>query len=236
MEATQMADIDLGDLLDDVELKVPTTQVERVEDARTLESAIRYFDGKMEEFENRKDKKSGHPWVKEETSRKGGETVPTGRWIVRMSLHQMPIYVQQKTLDDKVQIMACSEDGSELSLHAERNKIVGISQLVVKDFAAGVAWLKKFRASPVFETIMESASKGLIEMNDIESPNVYRRTKYLYEGYCKDNADTCSGWGSMEDKDEGTKRSDKKASVISSLNQKAKRDLGYQRWRMSSAS
>ena len=48
-----MADIDLGDLLDDVELKVPTTQVERVEDARTTESAIRYFDGKMEEYEGK---------------------------------------------------------------------------------------------------------------------------------------------------------------------------------------
>ena len=132
--------------------------------------------------------------------------------------------------------MACSEDGSELSLHEERNKQVGISQLVVKDFAAGVAWLKKFRASDAFEPIMANASKGLIEMNDVESPNVYRRTKYLYEQYKKDNAADTGNWGTMEDKDEGTKRSDKKASVISSLNQKAKRDLGYQRWRMSSAS
>ena len=75
-----------------------------------------------------------------------------------------------------------------------------------------------------------------LEMNDVESPNVYRRTKYLYEQYKKDNAADTGNWGTMEDKDEGTKRSDKKASVISSLNQKAKRDLGYQRWRMSSAS
>jgi hypothetical protein len=201
-------------LLDFNNTKAPTIYKTVRQLCHDYEGAYAYFQDRVSEM----DAKDDYPWVKKDKA---------GDWVVRITLHSMPLY--WKVEDEKPSSIIEIKDPQGNVLET-RPKQIGHTSYVVPSYEDGVTLLKALASTEDedFKRLLTRAAEALKTVDEVELPNINTKAQMEF-----DKSKWVSTLGEWDAKDAegktGQVYSKEKTNKMNQYKQLARRKLGYER-------
>ena len=207
----------------------PIQYVNKRQLCETYEGAYEYFCDRVDEME----KASNYPWVQQDKK--------TKKWSVRVTLYAMPLYWKYEEMLDsnggttEVDVMQPDDNGKLTKLKTV-TKMLGYTQYEVDDYKAGVELLHALRNTEdeTFKEILTRASNQMKEVREVELKNINKYAKHLYNA-SKWSEGTMGEWSHKDglSKANTPAFSKEKTNKMNQYKQMARRQLGYERAKVS---
>jgi|TARA_B110000285_G_C15138159_1_gene628640 hypothetical protein len=178
------------------------------------EGAYAYFQDRVGEM----DKKQNFSWVKQDAA---------GDWVVRITLHSMPLYWVVEDAKPASTIEIKDPSGNVLET---RPKQIGHTAYIVDSYESGIELLKALASTKDedFKAVLTNAAEALKEVDEVELPNINTKAEAEF-----DKSEWSREFGVWQTKDAegktGQVYSKKKTNKMNQYKQLARRQLGYER-------
>ena len=188
------------------------------QECTTFESALSYIQDRLKEME-----KSGEwPWIQELTKADGSK----GTFVVA-NLKSMPIYWKDQDAGGAVDIL--NPDGT---IREKRNIKVNNSRFEVSNAEQGKEFIRDLASGQdeALNARVRAASEAYADVVNVELPAIAEKAEMIYKDLKKDQE--FGAWGEGDEKGaSGRMRISKaKTYAMNTCKQKARRQLGYDRW------
>tara|TARA_B110000090_G_C13284211_1_gene409293 strand:- start:160 stop:825 length:666 start_codon:yes stop_codon:yes gene_type:complete len=194
--------------------KAPTIYKTVRQKCHDYEGAYAYFQDRVGEMS----KASNYTWVKQDKA---------GDWVVRITLHSMPIYWVVEDAKPASTIEIKDPSGNVLETRAKQ---IGHTAYVVDSYEAGTDLLDALasREDAEFKTLLSNAAEALKEVDEVELPNINTKAEAEFN-----KSEWSSEFGTWETKNAegktGRVYSKEKTNKMNQYKQLARRQLGYER-------
>jgi len=178
------------------------------------EGAYAYFQDRVGEM----DKKSDFSWVKQDKA---------GDWVVRITLHSMPLYWKVEEAKPASTIEIKDPSGNVIET---RPKQIGHTAYIVESYDAGVELLKALSNTKDadFKDVLTNAAEALKTVDEVELPNINDKAEAEFN-----KSKWVANLGEWDTKDAegktGQVYSKEKTNKMNQYKQLARRQLGYER-------
>ena len=228
-------------LLDLSRAKAREVKVIKRTDCHTYERAYEYLQNTLSDYkksvknaEKKGKEKPEHPWivVKKAEGNKKEEI------SLRITLHSMPLYWSIEELQtERIIYKPMDPNGGDPNLskvEAERiNDIIGSPLYTLSSYEEGEELADALMANedPDFTVILTRAAHALKQVHEVERLHINLQAEYWYNFRKNNETKNKQGneIGPWNDKDEGTRMSEKKAQVRNACKTTAANQLGYTR-------
>jgi len=194
--------------------KAPTVFRTVRQKCHDYEGAYAYFQDRIAESKSKK----VWPWVKQDAD---------GDWIIRITLHSMPLYWMVEPVKDAPDTEIKDPAGRVIEM---RPKVIGHTAYKVKSEIEGVQLLHALAKTEDadFKRLLTNAAEALKDVDSVELPNINAKAKADY-----DESAWAKSLGEWDVKDEEGKNgniySKDKTNKMNQFKQLARRQLGYER-------
>lgn len=201
-------------LLDFNNTKAPTIYKTVRQLCHDYEGAYAYFQDRVSEMGVKDD----YSWVKKDKA---------GDWVVRITLHSMPLYWKVEDAKPSSIIEIKDPQGNVLET---RPKQIGHTSYVVPSYEDGVTLLKALASTEDedFKALLTNAAEALKAVDEVELPNINIKAQMEF-----DKSKWVSTLGEWDAKDTegktGQVYSKDKTNKMNQYKQLARRQLGYER-------
>ena len=201
-------------LLDLNNTKAPTVYKTVRQKCHDYAGAYAYFQDRVAEM----DKADNFSWVKQDKA---------GDWVVRITLHSMPLYWKVEEAKPSTTIEIKDPSGNVIET---RTKQIGHTAYVVGSYAEGCELLKALAKTEdaTFKEILTNASEALKQVDEVELPNINEKAEAEFNA-----SKWTSEFGEWDEKDAegktGRVYSKEKTNKMNQYKQLARRQLGYER-------
>ena len=194
--------------------KAPTIYKTVRQKCHDYEGAYAYFRDRVSEM----NKKDNYSWVKQEKA---------GDWVVRITLHSMPLYWVVEDAKPASTIEIKDPSGNVLETRAKQ---IGHTAYIVDSHEAGVTLLDALasKEDADFKNLLSNAAEALKEVDEVELPNI--NTKAEAEFNKSESSNTFGTWETKDAEGKtGRVYSKEKTNKMNQYKQLARRQLGYER-------
>ena len=208
-------------LLSNIEFEAPTIYKTVRQECHDYEGAYAYFQDRVNEMSKKTEKegKSAFSWVKQNKK--------SGKWLVRITLHSMPLYWQ---IEDAVPASTIEIKDPSGNVLETRKKQIGYTNAIVESEEAGIELLEALASTKDddFKTLLTNAAEALAVVDDVELPNINTKAEMEFN-----KSKWVSELGEWDAKDADGKTgmvySKEKTNKMNQYKQLARRQLGYER-------
>lgn len=201
-------------LLDLTKTKAPTVYKTVRQKCHDYEGAYAYFQDRVNEMS----KKESFSWVKKDAA---------GDWVVRITLHSMPLYWVVEDAKPASTIEIKDPSGNVIETRAKQ---IGHTAYVVDSYEAGTTLLEALATNEDadFKNLLSNAAEALKEVDEVELPNINTKAEAEFN-----KSEWAAKFGTWETKDAegktGMVYSKEKTNKMNQYKQLARRQLGYER-------
>ena len=201
-------------LLSNIEFEAPTIYKTVRQKCHDYEGAYAYFQDRVKEMS----KSGNYTWVKKGKS---------GKWLVRITLHSMPLYWQIEDAKPASTIEIKDPSGNVLETRAKQ---IGYTGAIVESEEAGIKLLEALATTEdeQFKTLLTNAAEALAVVDDVELPHINAKAEAEFN-----KSEWNNTFGTWETKDAegktGRVYSKEKTNKMNQYKQLARRQLGYER-------
>jgi hypothetical protein len=201
-------------LLSNIQFEAPTIYKTVRQKCHDYEGAYAYFQDRVKEMS----KSGNYTWVKKGKS---------GKWLVRITLHSMPLYWQIEDAKPASTIEIKDPSGNVLETRAKQ---IGYTGAIVESEEAGIKLLEALASTEdeQFKTLLTNAAEALAVVDEVELPNINTKAEAEFN-----KSEWVAKFGTWETKDAegktGMVYSKEKTNKMNQYKQLARRQLGYER-------
>ena len=201
-------------LLSNIQFEAPTIYKTVRQKCHDYEGAYAYFQDRVKEMS----KSGNYTWVKKGKS---------GKWLVRITLHSMPLYWQIEDAKPASTIEIKDPSGNVLETRAKQ---IGYTGAIVESEEAGIKLLEALASTEdeQFKTLLTNAAEALAVVDEVELPNINTKAEAEFN-----KSEWAAKFGTWETKDAegktGMVYSKEKTNKMNQYKQLARRQLGYER-------
>jgi hypothetical protein len=201
-------------LLSNIQFEAPTIYKTVRQKCHDYEGAYAYFQDRVKEMS----KSGNYTWVKKGKS---------GKWLVRITLHSMPLYWKIEDAEPASTIEIKDPSGNVLETRAKQ---IGYTGAIVESEEAGIKLLEALASTEdeQFKTLLTNAAEALAVVDDVELPNINTKAEAEFN-----KSEWAAKFGTWETKDAegktGMVYSKEKTNKMNQYKQLARRQLGYER-------
>jgi hypothetical protein len=201
-------------LLSNIQFEAPTIYKTVRQKCHDYEGAYAYFQDRVKEMS----KSGNYTWVKKGKS---------GKWLVRITLHSMPLYWKIEDAEPASTIEIKDPSGNVLETRAKQ---IGYTGAIVESEEAGIKLLEALASTEdeQFKTLLTNAAEALAVVDEVELPNINTKAEAEFN-----KSEWAAKFGTWETKDAegktGMVYSKEKTNKMNQYKQLARRQLGYER-------
>jgi hypothetical protein len=201
-------------LLSNIQFEAPTIYKTVRQKCHDYEGAYAYFQDRVKEMS----KSGNYTWVKKGKS---------GKWLVRITLHSMPLYWKIEDAKPASTIEIKDPSGNVLETRAKQ---IGYTGAIVESEEAGIKLLEALASTEdeQFKTLLTNAAEALAVVDEVELPNINTKAEAEFN-----KSEWVAKFGTWETKDAegktGMVYSKEKTNKMNQYKQLARRQLGYER-------
>jgi hypothetical protein len=201
-------------LLSNIQFEAPTIYKTVRQKCHDYEGAYAYFQDRVKEMS----KSGNYTWVKKGKS---------GKWLVRITLHSMPLYWKIEDAEPASTIEIKDPSGNVLETRAKQ---IGYTGAIVESEEAGIKLLEALASTEdeQFKTLLTNAAEALAVVDEVELPNINTKAEAEFN-----KSEWVAKFGTWETKDAegktGMVYSKEKTNKMNQYKQLARRQLGYER-------